>query len=250
MADVCAGEAARAERRRGASDAEVSLTFLKMQRSHRAAMQWREEIVRRAGRSTPFVIPPAGARPCVPAGVRRAPKHLAFRFFQLYSEHAMLAPFLRGRLGWVESEGCWCGGTRQTREHLFKECLAWKPEIRILWRRVGETSGGTVNVSGHGRKLYKGRKGFGLGISGGAGPGDTSVKRLLADTRFTEAFMDFLRTTKEWNFKRELYKGPGKVCWCFCFFLFLLSGRVPWEGRLLTSFGTSLCIYLWGGVCV
>ena len=50
-------------------------------------------------------------------------------------------PFLKDRFGWVDSDLCWwCGSARQTREHLFKECITWKDDIRELWRKVGEAS--------------------------------------------------------------------------------------------------------------
>jgi hypothetical protein len=32
-------------------------------------------------------------------------------------------------------------GKRQTREHLFKECLHWKNEIKELWRKVQRETG-------------------------------------------------------------------------------------------------------------
>ncbi|KAI5802362.1 hypothetical protein FPQ18DRAFT_300497 [Pyronema domesticum] len=42
-----------------------------------------------------------------------------------------------------DSDECWwCEiGKRQTREHLFKECLHWKVEITELWRRVSKDVG-------------------------------------------------------------------------------------------------------------
>ena len=44
-------------------------------------------------------------------------------FFPVMLWHAMLTPFLRDRFGRVEFDTCWwCGGGRQTREHVFKEC--------------------------------------------------------------------------------------------------------------------------------
>ena len=81
-----------------------------------------------------------------------------------------------------------------SREHLFKECMAWKQEIR-LWRKVGEAS---LSKDGAGKtadRLYKGGKGFAFGVTGAAGPGNTSVKKLLSDSRFVGAVLDFLKST-------------------------------------------------------
>ena len=54
----------------------------------------------------------------------------------------MIAPFIKEKLGWIESDTCWwCGTKRQIREYLFKECLTWKKEIRELWKTIAEVSG-------------------------------------------------------------------------------------------------------------
>ena len=54
----------------------------------------------------------------------------------------MIAPFLKEKFRWIESDTCWwCTKSRQTREHLFKECSAWRQEIRALWKEVGEATG-------------------------------------------------------------------------------------------------------------
>lgn len=46
------------------------------------------------------------------------------------------------------------------------------------------------------RGRYKGKKGFFIGATGVAGPGNTSVKKLtlLADGRFVKAVLDFLKS--------------------------------------------------------
>ena len=107
----------------------------------------------------------------------------------------MIAPLLKEKFGWVESDGCWwCGGGRQTREHLFKECRTWKDEIRKLWTEVGEISGSIRGTSGG--RVYKGRKGFYFGMDRKVvRPGNTSVKKLLLEERFVEAVLDFLECT-------------------------------------------------------
>ena len=96
-----------------------SMTFLKSQLSRKATIEWREEIIRRSQGARSFRVPAEGERPRIPLGLQRAPKELASLSFQLSSGHAMTAPFLKEKFGWVESDGCWwCGGGR---EHLFKE---------------------------------------------------------------------------------------------------------------------------------
>ena len=84
-------------------------------------------------------------------------------------------------------------------EHLFKECITWKEEIRELWK-VGEASGSSRVVGNGLVRMYKGRKGFMLGgtqeNSGGViRPGNTSVRDLLADRRFTGFATDFPSNT-------------------------------------------------------
>ena len=49
---------------------------------------------------------------------------------------------------------------RQTREHLFRECITWLEEIRTLWREVGQIGQAGVRRAG-GEREDKGRKGFG-----------------------------------------------------------------------------------------
>jgi hypothetical protein len=57
--------------------------------------------------------------------------------------HAVIASYLKYKIKTSDSDTCWwCDiGIRQTREHLFKECLHWKKEIKELWRRVQRESG-------------------------------------------------------------------------------------------------------------
>ena len=135
------------------------MAFLKAQRKRKAVREWREEIIQRCQGGRTFRAPAEGEVPRIPAELRRAPKELASRFFQLASGHAVIAPFVKERLGWTDSDLCWwCGSARQTREHLFKECITWREEIRELWKEIG-------GISGHGRtrgnmsaRVYKRRK--------------------------------------------------------------------------------------------
>ena len=151
----------------------------------------------------------------------------------------MIAPFLKGKFGWVEPDGCWwCGGGRQTSEHLFKECRAWKDEIRSLWKKVGEISG-DIRVRSGG-EIYKGRKGFCFGVDRKiVRPGNTSVRKLLGDERFMEAVLKSLE-----------YTGVGKIrlsrgsCLTDSFspssFLFLFSSFLSFPLFLFLSFLHSL----------
>ena len=69
---------------------------------------------------------------------------------------------------------------RQTRGHLFRECVAWKKEIRELWKRVGEVSD-------------KGRRSGLLKIM--RRPGNTPIKSLLPEERFIGPVLDLLKST-------------------------------------------------------
>lgn len=74
--------------------------------------------------SRAFRIPADGETPRIPAELRGAPKEVTSRSFQLTPGHAMTASFIKKKFGWLESDTCWwCGSTRQTREHHFKECV-------------------------------------------------------------------------------------------------------------------------------
>ena len=140
---------------------KVSLAFLKARRKKEAVREWREEIIRRRRGSQAVRVPAEGEVPRIPIELRKAPEELASRFFQLVSGHAIIAPFAKENFGWTDSGLCWwCGSARQTGEHLFKECITWKEEIKELWKGKGEMSGHSetrVNVSS---RMYKGRKGF------------------------------------------------------------------------------------------
>ena len=117
----------------------------------------------------------------------------------------MIAPFLRDRFGWVESDQCWwCESGRQSREHLFKECRTWKDQIKKLWKKIGEVSGEAVLKTDRSRSKARGRgKGFGLWESGGRiRPGNCSMSRLFGDSRFTEAILEFLEETEVGKIKK------------------------------------------------
>ena len=57
--------------------------------------------------------------------------------------------------------------------------MVWKDEIKRLWTDVGEAS-----AIGNSSRVYKGKKGFGYNVRGGATPGNTTVRELLSDVRF------------------------------------------------------------------
>ena len=77
--------------------------------------EWRGEIIQRGQGVRSFRVPPAGEIPRILVELRRAPKELAFRFFQLASGHAMIAPFVKEKFGWADSDLCWwCGSASPT----------------------------------------------------------------------------------------------------------------------------------------
>ena len=183
-------------------DSVVSGSFVKAMLRRRAISSWRECIIRGGKGRRPYRIPGEGTVPRIPSTLGRAERSLASRFFQLASGHAMTAPFLKDKYGWVDSDRCWwCSSGRQSREHLFKECRAWKNEIRELWKKVGESSNidrdNRSEDSGGKRNRRKRRKGFGfVSREDRVRPGNCTVGRLLGDTRFTEAVLEFLKSTK------------------------------------------------------
>ena len=211
IADQWAGDAAtrelrcRARTRPGIArpvptDSAVSGSFMKAMFRRRAIDSWRENIIREGKGRRPYRIPGEGMVPKIPAALGKVRKSLASRFFQLASGHAMIAPFLRDKFKWVDSDQCWwCSGGRQSREHLFKECRAWKKEIRELWKRVGEISSDSRdagdNFSKKGSKRRK--KGFGFfSQKYRVRPGNCTVGKLMSDPRFTEAVLNFLEDTQ------------------------------------------------------
>ena len=168
-ADQAAKEAATLSPMRGTRNM-LSLAFLGRGVSERIARRWVSDTRTRAGarRGGPsggtYALPDQGARPGIRPALRRARKGVAARSFQLLSGHAMIAPFLKDRWGWTETDTCWwCEEGRQSREHLFKECRAWEKEIRELWRAVGEAAGKRGRPSGMDRP-FKSRKGFGFHV--------------------------------------------------------------------------------------
>ena len=213
IADQWAGDAAarelrsRSRRPHGIAgpvteDSVVSKSFLKATLRHRAVSSWRDCIIRGGKGRRPYRIPREGMVPRTPTVLGRTEKSLAARFFQLASGHSMTAPFLRDKFGWVDSDQCWrCSGGRQSREHLFKECHAWKNEIRELWKEVGKISNNDRDMEDNtrGRRRNKGKRKKGFGFfprESGVRPGNCTVGRLLGDSRFTEAVLSFLRNTK------------------------------------------------------
>ena len=106
----------------GREGGTASLTYLRSKARRRANAEWRREIISRSGGTRSFRVPSEGGIPRIPEELRKAPKDLASCFFQLASGHAMIPPFLREKFGWIEYDLCWwCGSSRQSREHLFKE---------------------------------------------------------------------------------------------------------------------------------
>ena len=208
-----------------AADGTISRAFLKSLLRRRAVSSWKEEIRRRSRGGRPYQTPRRDEVPRIPKALRNTTKELASRFFQLASGHAMIAPFLKGRFGWVESDSCWwCSSGRQSREHLFKECRAWREEIRLLWKTVGDISGEPRVRPG---KIYKGRKkGFMLGSSGGRiRPGNCLVGRLFGDPRFTEAVLKFLADTgwagsRRGSLSEARRRSRSRSPWGECFIMF------------------------------
>ena len=181
-----------------------SLAFLRRRATERATQAWRRDIEERNSGRRSFRLPTARSRPGIRPLLRRARKGVAAKFFQLLSGHAMIAPSLKERWGWTESDVCWwCGDGRQSREHLFKECKTWKTEIKELWTEVGKASGRREQTE----EPLKSRRGFGYRVrQARARPSNTSVRDLLSNDRYTKAVLGFLRNTRVGEVK------AGAIC--------------------------------------
>jgi hypothetical protein len=115
----------------------------------------------------------------------------------------MIAPFLKDRWGWTDSDSCWwCDGGKQSRDHLFKECRRWEKRLRNLWSAVGKISGRRQEGDGP----FKSRKGFGFHVrQARARPSNTTVRELLSNDRYTEAVLDFWERRGWGRSRRELF---------------------------------------------
>ena len=181
-------------------DSTISGSFMKAMFRRRAVDSWRESIIRGGTGRRPYRIPREGMVPRIPAALGRARKSLASRFFQLASGHAIIAPFLKDKFDWVNSDQCWwCSCSRESREHLFKECRAWKKEIRELWKKIGEISNTSQEAEDKSLKIggKKRRKGFGFrSHEYKVRPGNCTVGKLMGNPRFAEAVLSFLESTQ------------------------------------------------------
>ena len=223
VADMWATEAAAREKktREGrnrdgrAVGGSTSLTYHKTMLRKRAASEWRQEIITRGqgGSRRAHRIPADGRIPRIPAGLRGALRELTSRFFQLASGHAMIAPLLKEKFGWMDPDRCfWCGRGRETREHPFKECTTWKKEVGKLWKEVGEASNvGKIT----GERGVWGAQRFCLGMGRGVSiPGNTLIRNFLSDERFVEAGLEFLRFTSVRKCKQGVLLRDTGVCVC------------------------------------
>ena len=121
----------------GGTRGRSSLAYMKRRTTERTNERWITDTTTRMGKKDrgrgAYAGPGRGAKPRIRTHLRKAGKSVASRFFQLLSGHAMIAPFLKDRWGWTDSDRCWwCSGGRQSRDHLFKECKKWKGEIEEL----------------------------------------------------------------------------------------------------------------------
>ena len=174
------------------------MAFLRRRVTDRTNKRWITDTtakMKKRGRDRgAFTGPDRGARPRIRTLLRTTRKGVASRFFQLLSGHAMIAPFLKDRWGWTDSDECWwCDGGRQSRDHLFKECKRWSKEIKELWSAVGKISGRREDGEGP----FRSRKGFGFHVrQARARPSNTTIRELLSNSRYTEAVLSFLSKTR------------------------------------------------------
>ena len=143
----------------------------------------------------------------------------------------------------------WCHGGRQTREHPFKECIAWMKEIRQLWEDIANVAG-TRGAPARTRPTWKSKRGFGYHVrQAAARPRNTSIRDLLGNDRYREAVLGFLtnkgRGSSRGGSSRE---GTGRFnlhlffsISSLSFFPFFPFVRVRLEGARV---GTRISFYL------
>jgi hypothetical protein len=104
--------------------------------------------------------------------LKKERKSLASRYYQLLTGHAITASYLSEKIKKTDSDRCWwCDSyKKQTRHHLFVECDKWKPQQKVLWRKVGKELGWKH-------------------------PKIVRISDLFGDERATEAVLQFLRDT-------------------------------------------------------
>jgi hypothetical protein len=70
-------------------------------------------------------------------------KELASHYYQLMTGHAVIAPYLKHKKKTSDLETCWwCEkDIRQTQDHLFKDYVHWKEDMKIFWRKVTKDIG-------------------------------------------------------------------------------------------------------------
>lgn len=113
-----------ATRRTPRSD-PVILAFLEGKGAEGPMERWRGDMVGTNSKKRVFRLPRVGARPGIRRQLRAASEAVAARFYHLLSSRAVSETSPKGGWGWTDSDECWwCGTGRQSREHLFKECVA------------------------------------------------------------------------------------------------------------------------------
>ena len=119
----------------------------------RTAAQW---IADRLGNPRRKYRPPPG-RGLRRRLLRKTPKSVAGRYYQLLPGHAAIGPYLKDRIGRATDDKCWWygGGKQQTRHHLFTECRAWLPQIRKLWKEIGKAHAWEHPRAPSGKWLWK-----------------------------------------------------------------------------------------------
>jgi ribonuclease HI len=122
--------------------------------------------------------------------LKKEKKRLAARFYQLNTGHCLTAPYLK-RIKKTDSDLCWwCedGRSVQTRHHLFTECREFRPQIRRLWKSVGD------------KLNWK-------------HPRSKKISDLFSDDRVTKDVLRFLKDTGVGKVKTGALGGPVRDYW-------------------------------------
>jgi hypothetical protein len=131
-ADEWAKLAAEKRDARGVEAVPRSHAHLKQEMSERKWMevqQWSRSRVNTAK----YKMPTRQKQDAVVAG---SFKRLASRFYQLNTNLGLTGQCLAWTKKRPTPQCWWCENRTQTRDHLFKECAAWKEQQRTLWADV------------------------------------------------------------------------------------------------------------------
>ena len=122
----------------------VSASFLKRRAAEKATRQWREHILELNQGKRTFNLPKPSPNQKIGISLQTAANKVS-RYFQLLSGHAMVAPFLKDKGRWTDSDRCW-------------RCNWGKTKLETRPQRVQRIDGRDPHLVGKSRKHLGGDK--------------------------------------------------------------------------------------------